>query len=147
MDSIVRALHPCTTLTPIPHTQMSSRSSHPYFSPRGFVECYSAQQVSTPFSDLPCQGIPARPACCWQSTLQAWWAATGGQDGACCRRSRAIPASGVAVTCASQLEIHGHPWQQELPTPSNAFMASADPDQASLSSSACHWCSVQVTIN
>ena len=101
MDSIVRALHPCTTLTPIPHTQMSSRSSHPDSSPRSFVERYSAQQASIPFSDLPCQGIPARPTCCWQSTLQAWWAATGGQAGACCRRTGATSASGVAGTCAA----------------------------------------------
>ena len=42
------SLHPCTTLTPIPHTQMLSRHSHPYSSPRGFVEPYPApsQQAS-----------------------------------------------------------------------------------------------------
>ena len=123
---------------------LSSRPIHPNSSPRGFVECYSAQQASIPFCDLPCQGVPARPACCWQSTLQAWWAATGGQDGACTRCTRATPASGVAGTCAAQLEMHGHRWQLELPTPS---MASEGPNQASLGRSGCDWCTAQVTIN
>ena len=131
-------------LTHIPHIRRSSRRSHPDSSLRhgGFVECYSAQQVSIPFWHRPCQGIPDRPACCWQSTLQAWWAATGGQDGACCRGTRATPALGVAVTGASQREMHGHRWQLELPTPS---MASAGPDQASLSLSDCDWCSTEST--
>ena len=48
------------------------------------------------------------------------------------------------MTGASQREMHGHRWQLELPTPS---MASAGPDQASLSLSDCDWCSAQVTIN
>ena len=63
---------------------------------------------------------------------------------ACCRHTRATPASGVAVTCASLLEMHCHSWQLELPTPS---MASAGLDQASLSSSGCDWCYAQETIN
>ena len=131
-------------MTPIPHTQMSSRSSHPDSSPRGFVECYSAQQVSIPFWDLPCQRIPASPACCWQSALQAWWAATGGQVGAYFTRFRAPPALGVAGTCAAHGEMHVYRWRLELETP---CMASEGPDQALLSSSGCDWCPAQVTIN
>ena len=69
-----------------------------------------------------------------------------GACGRLCHCTLATPASGVAGTCAPQVEMHGHHQQLELLTPS---MASAGPDQASpwLSHSGCYWCSAQVTIN
>ena len=70
-SAIWHALHPCTAQTPIPHTRMLSRRSHPDSSLRDSAECCSAQQVSTPFGNLPCLGTPAHLASCWQSTGSA----------------------------------------------------------------------------
>ena len=86
---------------------MLSIRSHADSAPCGSVECYSALLESIPSWDWPRQESPACPACCWQPTLQVWWAATGGQLGACGRRTQATLGSGVAGTCASQLEMHG----------------------------------------
>ena len=89
MDNIWHAWRPCTSLTPIPHTQRYSRhhlqhETAVYDSAlQGSIQCQALP------SDQLFREIPTHPASSHLSTLPVWLAANTGQDEQSCIRNPA----------------------------------------------------------